>query len=177
MTARRVTLGRIAGVHGVKGWVKLHSLTRPIENLLRYRRWWITGAGRTEYQAQVLAGQPQGRGLVAQISGVDGQPIEDRTLAASLIGAEIQVERAELPKLPKGRYYWIDLIGLKVENLDGVALGAVTDVTSNGPQDVLVLKDGEIERLIPFVAQHIVKDVDLEAGRIVCDWQREYDED
>jgi len=177
MSARRVTLGHIAGVHGVKGWVRLHSLTRPIENLLRYRRWWITGQGRTEFEAQVVAGHLQGRGLVAQITGADGQPIEDRNLAAALIGTEIQVDRADMPKLPKGRYYWVDLIGLKVENVEGIVLGTVRDMTSNGPQDVLVLEDGEVERLIPFVPQHIVKDVDLAAGRIVCDWQREYDED
>lgn len=175
MTARRVTLGRVAGVHGVRGGIKLHSLTRPIDKIFEYRRWWIAhGEG---FEARVLEGRVQGRALVAQISGPDGEPITDRDIAAALLGAEIQVERSALPKLPQGEYYWADLLGLKVESTLGVALGQVEDMTSNGAQDVMVLRDGERRRLIPFVKPHIVKEVDMEAGRIVCDWHPDYDED
>jgi len=174
MTVRRVTLGRVAGVHGVRGGIKVWSLTRPVENLFDYRSWWIThGAG---FEAKVLESHVQNRTLVAYISGADGQPITDRDIAAGLMGAEIQVDRAAMPKLPKGQHYWIDLIGVKVESTLGVVLGQITDMTSNGAQDVMVLRDGEKERLIPFVKEHIVKEVDLEAGRIVCDWHPDYDE-
>lgn len=172
MDARRVTLGRVSGVFGVKGWIKLHSYTRPAENILKYRRWWI--AAREPYEAVLVSGQAQNRSLIAQISDANGQPISDRDIAASLIGSEIQVERAALPKLSAGELYWTDLLGLRVENLDGVPLGTVSDVTSNGAQDVLVIADGEVERLIPFVHGPIVHDVDTEAGRIVCDWQPDY---
>ncbi len=81
-----------------------------------------------------------------------------------------------MPRLPEGQYYWVDLIGHQVENLEGVALGTVADVTSNGAQDVLVVSDASVRRLIPFVAPQIVKQVDSAAGRIVCDWQPDYDE-
>lgn len=173
MTAvRRVTLGRVAGVYGIKGWIKLHSHTRPPENLLKYRRWWITrGEG---FEAQVLATQVQGRALLAQIGDAAGQPVADREAAAGLIGAEIQVERAALPKLRDGEYYWADLLGLRVENVEGRTLGTVRDMTSNGAQDVLVVAEGEMERLIPFVTPQIVREVDVDAGRIVCDWQPDW---
>lgn len=172
MDARRIALGKIAGVYGVRGWVKLHSLTRPATNLLKYRHWWIAkGEG---FEAQLLDGKAHAGALIAQISGPDGQPIEDRDFAASLIGSEVQVERSAFPKLPKGQYYWVDLIGLQVVNEQDVALGEVTDMTSNGAQDVLVLKQGEVERLIPFVNGPIVKSVDLKSRRIVCDWQPDY---
>jgi 16S rRNA processing protein RimM len=175
MTARRVTLGRVAGVHGVRGGIKVYSLTRPIENILNYRRWWIThGAG---FEARVLESEVHARSLVAKITGPDGEPITDRDVAVSLMGAEIQVDRAELPKLKSGEYYWMDLIGLKVENVEGVALGQVEEMTSNGAQDVMILRDGDRQRLIPFVKTYIVKKVDLEAGRIVCEWQPDFDED
>lgn len=175
MTARRVTLGRVAGVHGVRGGIKVYSLTRPIENILKYPRWWIThGEG---FEARVLEREVHARSLVAKITGPDGQPIDDRDVAASLMGAEIQVDRADLPKPRRGEYYWIDLIGLDVESTTGAALGRIADMTSNGAQDVMVVRDGEKERLIPFVKTHIVKKVDLDAGRIVCDWQPDYDED
>lgn len=172
MDVRRVTLGRVAGVYGVRGWIKIHSLTRPTENLLNYRRWWIAKGGG--FEAKLLEGKVHGHGLIARISGADRQPITDRDVAASLLGAEIQVDRTALPMLPQGQHYWIDLIGLKVESEQGEPLGEVTDVTSNGVQDVLILRQGEIERLIPFVTGPIVKSVDMAARRIVCDWQPDY---
>lgn len=172
MDARRVTLGRVAGVFGVKGWIKLHSFTRPPENILKYRSWWLTA--REPYEAKLVAGQAQNRSLVAQITDAAGQVIDDRDVAMSLLGAEIQVERAAMPSLARGEIYWADLLGLRVENLDGMALGTVTDVTSNGAQDVLVIADGKVERLIPFVRGPIVHEVDVDAGRIICDWQPDY---
>ena len=176
MTLRRVTLGRVAGVHGVRGGLKVYSWTRPMENLFEYRRWWIARAGGQGFEAKLLESHVHGRGLVAMISGPDGQPIVDRDVAAGLIGCEIQVLRSEMPVLPEGQHYWVDLIGLQVESTAGVALGQVEDVTTNGAQDVLVLKDGDRQRLIPFVRGPIVKSVDMDAGRIVCEWHPEYDE-
>ncbi|WP_420468690.1 ribosome maturation factor RimM [Panacagrimonas sp.] len=169
---RRLTLGRVAGVYGVKGWVKLHSFTRPIDNLLEYAPWWIArGSG---FEANLVEGRLHAGGLIASISGPDGQTIADRDVAASLIGAEIQVERDRLPEPGEGEFYWFDLVGLAVRNLEGVALGTVAAVTSNGAQDVLVLRDGEVERLIPFVQGPIIQSVSLQDGAIVADWEPDY---
>ncbi len=172
MAARRVTLGRVAGVYGVKGWIRVHSYTRPADNILKYRRWWLRHCDGME--VQVLAAQAQGNGLVAHLGTAAGEPIDDRDVAAGLVGAEIDVEREALPTLAAGQYYWADLLGLRVEGADGVALGTVTDVTSNGAQDVLVVHEGERERLIPFVSPQIVREVDLDQGRIVCEWQPDW---
>ena len=172
MSTRRVTLGRVAGVYGIKGWVKVISSTRPAENILDYRSWWITkGDG---FEAKLLEGRVHGRGLIAQISGKDGQALADRNAAEMLVGAEIQVSCDELPAPSKGQYYWTDLIGLQVCSEQGDLLGTVSEVTSNGAQDVLVVKDDEQERMIPFVHGAIIKSVDLAAQRIVADWLPEY---
>ncbi len=165
-------MGRVAGVFGVRGWVKLHSYTRPAENLLEYPRWWLVTA--QPYEARLIEGKAQVSGLVAKISDAQGAPIEDRDLAAALIGAEIQVERSELPKAEPGSWYWDDLVGLAVFSNAGEPLGRVVSVTENGAQDVLVLEDGGRERLIPFVVGPIIQSVDLEAGRIVADWAPDY---
>jgi len=165
-------LGRVAGVFGVRGWVKLHSYTRPIENLLDYPRWWLVTA--QPYEARLIEGKAQVSGLVAKISDASGAPIEDRDLAAALIGAEIQVERSALPKAEPGSWYWDDLVGLAVVSNAGEPLGRVVSVTENGAQDVLVLEDGGQERLIPFVVGPIIQSVDLESGRIVADWAPDY---
>lgn len=168
----RVTLGRIAGVFGVRGWVKLQSYTRPAENLLDYSRWWLLTA--QPFEARLIEGKAQVSGLVAKISDASGAPIEDRDVAAALIGAEIQVDRALLPKAPAGSYYWDDLVGLEVVSNAGEPLGRVASVMDNGAQDVLVLDDGGNERLIPFVVGPIIQSVDLEARRIVADWAPDY---
>lgn len=171
MPSPLVTLGRVSGVFGVRGWLRIRSDTRPIDNILEYRRWVLKDAG---YEARVVAGQLQANTIVAQVTGKDGQPITDRDIALQLVGNEIQVARDQLIVLPKGEHYWVDFIGLKVQNAEGVALGEVVDMTSNGAQDVMVLKDGDTERLIPLVHGPIVQRVDLEAGIVVCDWQPDY---
>ena len=168
----RLTLGRVAGVFGVRGWIKIHSYTRPIDNLLDYSPWWI--AGREGFEAKLIEGRVQGRGLVARITGPSGEPIDDRDVAASLIGADIEVDRARLPETPPGEYYWADLIGQVVRNMEGVELGVVEGLTDNGAQDVLVVKQEKVERLIPFVQGPIVKSVDLRERSIVVDWQPDY---
>ena len=165
-------LGRIAGVYGVRGWIRIQSYTQPLDNLLEYEPWWIDRNGG--FEARVVDGRMHSGALIAQIRGADGQPIENRDVAASLIGSYIEVERSALPELPDDEFYWFDLVGLQVQNVEGVVLGTVTEVTSNGAQDVLVIQDGETERMIPFVHGPIIRDVSLAERRIVADWQPDY---
>ncbi|MBV8062483.1 MAG: 16S rRNA processing protein RimM, partial [Nevskia sp.] len=108
--------------------------------MLDYPRWWLNTA--QPYEARLIEGRVQGNGLVARISDAAGAPIEDRNIAAALIGTEVQVERSALPKPPPGSYYWDDLVGLEVVSNAGEPLGRVVSVTENGAQDVLVLEDG-----------------------------------
>jgi 16S rRNA processing protein RimM len=168
----RVTLGRVAGVFGIRGWIRVHSYTRPVDNLLDYPRWWI--AAQPAYEASLFEGRRQGAGLVARIGGPDGEAIADRDVAAGLIGAEIQVFRADLPAPEPGSYYWADLVGLEVLSTGGAYLGRVAAVMENGAQDVLVVEDGGQERLIPFVHGAIIRSVDLPGRRIVADWEADY---
>jgi 16S rRNA processing protein RimM len=170
--AHRVTLGRIAGVFGVRGWVKVQSYTRPVENLLEYPRWWIQAP--QPYRARVLEGRLQGSGIVAQLGNAAGEPLADRDAALALVGADVQIERSELPAAPAGSYYWADLIGLEVAGSSGEPLGRVTGLLENGAQDVLVVQDGERQRLIPFVHGAIIRSVDMQSRRIEADWAAEY---
>lgn len=163
---RLVTLGQIVGVHGVRGAVKVLSYTRPRDNIFAYRQWWLFHDNAWQpYELQ--AGRPQGKGLVAEL--VD---VADRDTARSLMGAAIAVSRDQLPALPEGEYYWCDLIGLEVRRDDGESLGRVTGLEETGANDVLVVRDATgQEQLIPYVADHYVLAVDLEAGTITVDWQ------
>lgn len=167
----RVTLGKIAGVFGVQGWVRVRSYSDPQGNLLRYKRWFLKGP--LEREVRVVQGREQVGGLVVQLGGENGTPITDRDVAARLIGSEIEVPREDLPRLKRGEFYWVDLVGLEVRNVDDAVLGKVEYVTDNGAQAVLAL-GGERERLIPFVRGPIVQSVDLKAGRIVVDWSPDW---
>src|SRR3546814_6110163 len=129
MTSHRVTLGSVSGVFGIKGWLRVHSYTRPPENILDYRRWWLSrGEG---FETRVLSSQVQNHILVVQLSDAAGNAFEDREIAAGLIGVEIAVDRDVMPTRGDGAYYWPALLGLPVESLAGVALGTVTAVHRN----------------------------------------------
>jgi 16S rRNA processing protein RimM len=78
-----------------------------------------------------------------------------------------------LPKPKPGEYYWVDLEGLEVSNLEGIALGRVSHLFDTGSNQVMVVQ-GERERLIPFLEGDFVKHVDFEAGRIEVDWDAEF---
>ena len=170
----RVRLGRVAGVFGIQGWVRIASETRPEDNIFRYRRWWL-GDVETGFEARVVArSKPESNALLAQLTGRDGLAVSDRDIAQALVGLPISVEREALPKLPEGEYYWVDLVGLEVINTESVVLGVIREMTSNGAQDVMVVAADEVERLIPFVRGPIVKSVDMVARRVVCDWQPEW---
>lgn len=162
-----VAMGRITGAYGVRGWVRVASDTQPSTRILDYSPWRLR-LGNEWLSYQVLEGRPQGRGLVVRLKGVD-----DRDAAAHLTGAQIAVRRSALPDLDPGDYYWADLEGAEVVARDGRALGRVDHVMATGGNDVLVVV-GERERLIPFIENQVVLQVDLEARRITVDWDPEF---
>src|SRR6185312_1486129 len=116
-----------------------------------------------------VKGREQGKGMVAQLPGVD-----DREQAAALIGSDIYVSRDQLPPLAEGEYYWVDLEGLEVVTTEDVSLGRISHLFATGANDVVVVRDGTRERLIPFVQGSYVRSVDLSAGRMVVDWDPEF---
>lgn len=160
---RRLIVGQIAGVHGVKGWVKVFSYTQPMENILEYSPWQICLHGQWQSR-KVLDGRRQGKGLVARLEGLD-----DRDAARGYIGADVAVLREQLPSPEPGEYYWTDLIGLEVVNEDGFVFGLVDHLFATGANDVLVVR-GDKEYLIPFVQGQVIKSVDLAQRVMRVDW-------
>jgi 16S rRNA processing protein RimM len=160
-----VPLGYISGVHGVKGWVKVHSWTNPREAILDYQPWIL---GEEEQPVSIIDGRPQGKTIVAALPDV-----EDRDAARSLIGTTISVYRDQLPETEEDSWYWTDLVGLAVETASGVSLGRIDKMMETGTHDVMVVR-GDRERLIPFVTGQVVLAVEPEEGRVVVDWEPEY---
>ncbi len=164
-TLADIEMGRIVALFGVRGWVKVQSHTEPRENLLNYRPWQLCQHD-TCRSFTVTECQRHGKGLVAKLEG-----IEDRDAAAKLVGARILVPRAQLPDAGAGEFYWTDLLGLQVVSLEGEVLGCVDHLLATGANDVLVVRDAAgHERLIPFIPDQVVRNVDLSEGRIEVDW-------
>jgi 16S rRNA processing protein RimM len=129
-----VVIGQVSGLFGVRGWIKVYSYTDPREGILNYSPWYLKRS--TDWVPYGLrAGQRHGRGILAQLQG-----IEDRDQAAELMGCQVAVRRKQLPELHEGEYYWNDLQGLRVENLDGVELGRISYLFETGANEVIVVK-------------------------------------
>lgn len=163
-----VIMGRIAGAHGIRGFVKIQPFTEHLDSLLDYRTWWI---GREQGPWREVAAKQcevHRKTLVAQLPDCP-----DRTAAEKLKGLLIAVPRSSLPKQGDGEYYWSDLIGLTVVNEAGVMLGTVANLLETGANEVLSVQGDSGEMLIPFVASAI-RQVDLRNNRILVDWQPDY---
>jgi 16S rRNA processing protein RimM len=160
-------MGRILGPFGIQGWVKLRTFTETPDGLADHPSWWLrTKAG---WQSAVLEDfKVRPAAVSAKLQGVD-----DRDAAELLRGIDVAVTREDLGETESGEFYWVDLVGLAVVNLQDEALGQVEELVRTGGADVLVVR-GERERLIPFVADY-VKSVDRKAGRITVDWEAGYD--
>jgi 16S rRNA processing protein RimM len=165
-----IVLGKIVDAYGVKGWVKIHPFADDPLAWQKMPNWWLRA---DDGQAGSDAWQPvgfkqcrmHGHALVACLDGVD-----DRTAAERLRGSLIGAPREALPATGADEYYWADLIGLAVNNLQGENLGQVADLLETGANDVLLVRDAAgVERLIPFNSTSIIE-VDLAGKRVVADW-------
>lgn len=172
-----VSVGKLSGLFGVKGWVKIFSNTQPKENILTYSPWYLKRDGQWQ-EFKLLSGKVHGKGVIAQLSGCT-----DRDTAAELIGSEIAIKREQLANPASGEYYWNDLIGLLVKNIEGIELGKITSMLETGANDVMVVHDQtsekdkkgkKRERLIPFVTEEVVREVNLEQGFMIVDWDSEF---
>jgi len=149
-------MGRVADAYGVRGWLKVESGSAA---LAACPSWWIGGVERA-----LEASRPHSGRLLAKLAG-----IENREQALALKGSAVAVDRAALPQPREGLYYTADLVGLEVVNAQGLVLGVVKGVFSNGAHEVMQLSADKRERLLPFVPA-VVKRVDLEGRRIDVDW-------
>lgn len=167
MAGKLVVLGRVSGIYGVRGWVRVFSDTDPRESILSYRPWFLRRAGNWE-SMDIAEGRRHGKGVVARLEGVD-----DREAARALLGREIAVHRDQLGVTGPGEYFWADLEGLEVVTTGGRTLGVVDHLFETGANDVMVVK-GDRERLVPFSEPEPVREVNFEDRRILVDWDPDF---
>ena len=182
-----IEVGRILDAWGVNGWVKILPHSTDPEALFAVKSWFLQAPdakfrpGFTLFSGTVTLNVDEAKvhsdSVVAKFTGLD-----DRNAAEALRGARIFLPRSSFPAASKDEYYWVDLIGLKVVNREGVDLGLVRDLMATGPHSVLCVEytaqqeDGSsatAERMIPFVSVY-VDAVDIAGKCITVDWQPDY---
>ena len=160
-----VIMGRVTGPYAVGGWIKVFPYTEYVNGLLDYPDWWLGSEGGKWHKFKVIEGGVHGSVLLASL-----ERCADRDAAARLKGLKIAIPRRLLPVLPESGeegYYWSDLIGLAVINLQGEALGKVAGLLETGANDVYIVNSldyGEI--LIPATDETILK-TDIDAGLVI----------
>jgi 16S rRNA processing protein RimM len=174
-------VGHIPDAYGIRGGIRVTPYSADAGALLSVKTWWLDKPSLRP--VEVRTAKFHSGDVVATL--VD---LADREGAEALKGAAVFVSRREFPELSADEYYWTDLIGLDTVNLQGEALGKVTDMMHNGAQSILRITPaprhaasaaaGAVdqkapERLIPFVDQ-FVKTVDLAAKTITVDWGLDY---
>lgn len=165
-----VVMGHLMRPYGVKGWLWVYSHSNPMENILDYPEWVIAHGGKRR-KVKVIHGRRQGKGVVVCLEGV-----ASREMAESLANAQIMLPTSALPSLDQGDFYWYQLEGLNVITLEGVALGKIDHLFETGANDVIVVKGGADgrERLLPYLPDDVVREIDLEAGIMHVDWDPEF---
>lgn len=156
-------IGRIVGVHGIKGYLKLYSFAESAElfspgSRIRLQR----RCGQPEIMT-IRDFQSHRNSCRIAFDGVD-----DRESAYALIDADLFIERSTLPEPEEGAWYRRDLIGLDVFGTDGAYIGRIENIFATGSNDVLVVENDGVETLVPAI-KPVVRDVDLAAGRMTVD--------
>lgn len=176
-----VIVGYVSGAFGLQGWVKIRPYSTTADALLDAPSFWLESAGQAGAapslrEVKRLSSKVHGEDVVARLDEVP-----DRTAAEALKGCVVKVSRKAFPEPEQDEFYWVDLIGLSVQNLQGENLGIVRAMMDNGAQSILRVAASDVpeaelmkhERLIPFV-DHFVKEVDREAKKIIVDWGVDY---
>lgn len=162
-----VVVGRFGKVHGIKGFITVHSFTEPQDNILNYNDW--HAFINQQWQALTITSiEVTNKHILVQVKGFD-----EREQVAALTNTELGIRREQLPELNAGEFYWHQLIGLRVVTQQGVELGTVSDMLATGSNDVLVVQ-GDKRHLVPYLPGQYVLNVDQDKGLIEVDWDPDF---
>jgi 16S rRNA processing protein RimM len=152
-----VLIGKIVGAHGVKGTSKIQSYAESLEIFKSGAALLVICPDGIEQRYEIDWIKSHSRGALLAL-----KDIISRDQAKSLIGSELYIEKAELPELEAGTYYWFELIGLNVYTSADRYIGRLDSIIETGANDVYVVKDKGKETLIPAL-ESIVRSIDIES--------------
>ena len=153
-------IGQIVNTFGIKGMVKIKPFTDDINRFDRLKKIYISNKnGKKEYQIQEV--KYHKNMVLMKLEGVDTLEQADLLRQSYLL-----VDRADEEPLEEGVYYIVDLLGLEVYTDDNKLLGKVDDIFNTGSNDIYVVKDEMGKQILLPGIPDVLKNVDLEKGRI-----------
>ena len=152
-----VLIGKIVGTHGLKGTSKIQPYAESLEIFKSGTALLVSSPDGSENRYEIDWIKPHSRGALLALKEITGCD-----QAKSLIGAELYIEKAELPKLEPGTYYWFDLIGVNVYTSDDRCIGRIDSIIETGANDVYIVKNAGKEILIPAL-ESVVRSIDIES--------------
>ena len=162
MKPTTLTIGKIVGTHGIKGEVKIVSLT---DFPARFR------AGLSVFISPPLPNNAKLEIEQARIGSknilIKFKEIDDCVVAETLKGSYLQVSTKEAQSLPRNTYWEHEIIGLEVVTIDDEIIGRVTDILRTGSNDVYVVKTSDGKEILLPAIDTVVKRIDVPAGRMV----------
>jgi 16S rRNA processing protein RimM len=151
-----VTIGKIVGVHGIKGYVKIHCEAESFSVFAPGHTVIVRDSKGGNRVMEIVDARLQGRKQLLLLKG-----ISDRNLAETLPGSDLLVEKSSLPDLEPDTYYWSDISGMSVISVDGRCVGTVASLIETGSNDVYVVQTPDAgEILIPAIAS-VILEIDL----------------
>lgn len=156
----RLSVGRLAGSHGVTGEIKLRLLTDTPEHLQTITQVYL---GDDPTPLKLLAYRPHGEHALIRLEGVT---TPER--AKAMGGLTLKIAGSDARPLAEGEYFLFQLIGLRALDEAGHELGTVSDLMETGAHDVLVIErpEGGEDLLVPNHPQFVME-VAPERGIIV----------
>ncbi len=157
-----VLLGKVTRAHGIRGEIKVYPYSGDPGNFKKYRTLYLSAGADTARRAFVCQGaRIQGNQVLLRLEGCG-----DRDQAQRLVGREVWLRREDLPELDEDEFYLHELEGRLVVTNQGDEVGRVTGILATGAHDILVVRDGTREHLVPLVAEFLVR---IEDDRVVLD--------
>lgn len=158
-----ILIGKVGAATGLLGELKIISFTESPEDIFEYDQWYIK-KNNTWLAVTLDKSAKRGKYLVAK-----WLDCSDRNSAQQWTNCDIAIKRSQLPTLDQGQFYWVDLEEAIVKTMTGQELGRVKEVMETGANPVLIV-EGKERILIPYVKEKIVKEVNIELGEIIVDW-------
>lgn len=158
-----IPIGKVVGTHGIKGYLKVSSYAESADSFSPGTQLALRREGKPVVMLGIESARPYKHGMLLALEG-----IASIDAARELVGCDLCIDKATLPELERGAYYWHQIIGLQVFTMDDRPLGRVEAIFPTGSNDVYVVRDGKKEILIPAI-ESVVVDIDPAGGVLRVD--------
>ena len=167
---RKVLLGKLGKPHGVKGFLYIHFYGKDVHNLSDYEGLFFEDGTTVKVEKLFLKKNRVILKFYETNSRNDSEKLRDR---------ELFILEDSLPVLDNNQAYYFELLGLNVKNLNNADLGKIKEILETNANDVLVIEPTESsvdekERLVPYIKENVVKEINKKDRIILIDWPEDY---